>query len=305
MRARKLLFVPLLISFLMLFSVVPIQYAAAAPSNIVATNTQAPVTIDGVAQPGEWSAATAVTVPTAQMTAAFEYNATGLLFMLQWSNGTVFCHTSSCFGGIELGFVNNTGSMGSSLSPTIMILLSPSFKGGYDEFVSQGDVTPATVESQGYKTQSTCALALNGTTFTGECYRPFKLSGASPYDPFPVLVSGSSIEIGFAVGNFASPGQHSATDMASYTLTLGPATTTTTTTTTSSSGSGTSTSQTTSTTPTTPTTPTTTTTTLTTTTTTTKSVASTPATIYGEELAILVVGFAVIMILVLRRYQGS
>ena len=77
------------------------------------------------------------------------------------------------------------------------------------------------MESQGYRTQSTCSLALSGTTYTGQCFRPLKLDNSSPYDPFPALVAGSSIEIGFAVGEFSSPGQHAATDMNTYVLVLG------------------------------------------------------------------------------------
>src|SRR5208283_4390616 len=179
-----------MIALLVLISVAPVQHAsAAAPTVVTATSSQTPVKIDGIVEPGEWNDTQTITIPTAGMTVAFKYNATGLLFLIQWTNGSAVCTNQYCFGGIELGFLNNTAVMGSTLTPTVMILLSPSFKGGYDEFISQGATTPSTVESQGYKTQATCVLVLSGTTYTGECYRPFKLNNASPYDPFPSLVA--------------------------------------------------------------------------------------------------------------------
>jgi hypothetical protein len=88
-----------------------------------------------------------------------------------------------------------------------MILVSPSFNGSVDEFISKGEVTPTPVEQDGYKTQTTCGLVYANGQYTAECYRPFKLADASPYD-FPNLGVGSNIEVGFAVGLFTQPGDH-------------------------------------------------------------------------------------------------
>jgi hypothetical protein len=290
----RLVIAPITIVLIVLLSVAPVQNISAQTATVItATSSQTPVKIDGIVAPGEWNDTQTTTVATAGMTVAFKYNATGLLFLMQWTNGSAVCNNQYCFGGIELGFLNNTGVMGSTLTPTIMILLSPSFKGGYDEFISQAAATPSTVESQGYKTQSRCVLALSGTTYTGECYRPFKLSNASPYDPFPTLVAGSSVEIGFAVGNFAAPGQHDATNMNSYVLLLGPAATSTASSTTQTTASINATSA-----------SSTTTTQITATTTSkTSSSSATPATIYAEEIVVIAVGFSAIVFVVLRRYQ--
>ncbi len=288
---------PIMIVLFVLLSVAPIQQASAQAATVITvTSAQVPVNISAAFSPSEWSDTQMITVPTGGMTVAFKYNSTGLLFLMQWSNGTADCHNQSCFGGIELGFLNNTFVMGSTLSPTIMVLLSPSFKGGFDEFISHGESTPSTVESLGYKTQSTCALALSGTTYTGECYRPFKLNNPSPYDPTSSLVAGSSIEIGFAVGDFANPGLHAATTMSSYVLVLGPAVTTTTTSTTTPTTSGTtSTTQTSS----------TTSTTQTSTTHTQSPPAGPNVSYYWSELAVVVVGFTVFLLIVILRYQRS
>jgi hypothetical protein len=309
---------PIAIMFIVLLSVAPIQQASAATATVItATGAQTPVKIDGIVEQGEWSDTQMVTISVASMTVAFKYNSTGLLFLMQWNTGTGGCVDQNCYGGIELGFLNNTAVMGSTFTPTVMVLLSPSFKGGFDEFVSQGATTPSTVESGGYKSQSACALVLSGTAYTGECYRPFKLNKASPYDPFPSLVAGSSIEIGFAVGDFANPGQHAATNMNTYVLVLGPAATTTSTSTTTSTTTSTPTStNTTSTTPTTSNTTSTTTTTTshttptytttTTTTTSTSTSSQTPlSTLYAEELTVLVLGFSVIIVLVIRKYPRN
>ena len=99
-----------------------------------------------------------------------------------------------------------------------MILASQSFSGNIDEFVSTGPFTPATVESQGYSTQSTCGLTLSGTSYTATCYRPFATSNASPGDV--KLAVGSTVELGFAVGEFNHPGVHAATTMQSYVLSI-------------------------------------------------------------------------------------
>jgi hypothetical protein len=301
------LIAPVVIVFLVLLCAAPVQQARAQTATVItATSAQIPVNIGAAYSPSEWTDTQMITIPNVAMTVGFKYNSTGLLFVMQWANGGLMCSSQSCFGGIELGFLNNTAEMGSALTPTIMVLASPSFKGSYDEFISAGATTPSTVESDGYKTQSTCSLALSGTTYTAQCYRPFKLNGASPHDPFPSLVAGSSIELGFAVGNFAIPGQHAATTMASYVLVLGPAASTTSTTTSSSSGTGSSAS----TTGTQSSSSTTSTTSTTSQTSTTSSGGQTTpsgpsVSNYWEELAIVVIGFSVFLLIVMMRYKRS
>ncbi|MGD0638060.1 MAG: hypothetical protein ABSA72_08480 [Nitrososphaerales archaeon] len=303
------LIAPVVIVFLVLLCAAPVQQARAqTPTVITAPSATIAVNIGGAYSASEWTDTQMITIPNVAITVGFKYNSTGLLFVMQWANGGLMCSNSSCFGGIELGFLNNTAEMGSALTPTIMILASPSFKGSYDEFISAGATTPSTVESHNYKTQSTCSLALSGSTYTAQCYRPFKLNGASPYDPFPSLVAGSQIEIGFAVGNFAIPGQHAATSMASYVLVLGPAasTSSTTTSSTSATGSSGSTTGTQSSASTTTTSSTTTTTTSQTSTTSTQTTPSGPSVSnYWEELAIVVIGFSVFLLIVMMRYQRS
>ncbi len=147
---------PAMIVLLVLLSVGPMQQARADSTDITVPSSTVPVKIDGIIEPGEWNDSQTVTIPTVGLTADFKYNATGLLFLLQWTSGSPDCSSQSCFGGIELGFLNNTAEMGSALTPTVMVLLSPSFKGGSDEFISHGDSTPSTVESLGYKSQSIC-----------------------------------------------------------------------------------------------------------------------------------------------------
>ena len=196
--------------------------AATLPANATTTITaykaQSPVTIDGVVSPGEWNDTPLITESTSGVTYAFKQNGTGLLFLLEWQQSSTFCYDRWCFGGIEIANLGNSGEMGSPTAPTIMVLLSQGFANGYDEFISTGDTTPAPVEQQGYTTQSVCALSVANGNYIAECYRPFQLTNASPYDPFPAFASGSPMEIGFAVGEFSSPGLHEATDMSTYTL---------------------------------------------------------------------------------------
>lgn len=207
-----------ILSTAMLLSI-PALKANAAVTTITAANATTQISINGIAEPGEWTAPS-IDIAAAAMTVTFEQNSTGLFFLLQWQKGGQYCSDQYCFGGIEIGNLNNTAEMGSPTTPTIMVLLSQSLPGSYDEFVSEGDTTPTSVEADGYSTQSTCALGLSGTAYTAECYRPFKLHNASPYDPFPELASGSPIEIAFAVGEFDQPGLHEATDMSTYQLVL-------------------------------------------------------------------------------------
>jgi hypothetical protein len=191
-----------------------------AAQAIIAYRAKAPVSLDGVVSPGEWNDTPLVTEPTSGITYAVKHNGTGLLFLLEWQASSTLCFDEHCYGGIEIGNLNNTGAMGAPSTPTIMLLLSQSLKGGYDEFISTGYGTQTSVEQEGYATQSTCGFRVSNGTYTGECYRPFHLTNASPYDPFPSLAAGSPIEIAFAVGEFSQPGLHAATDMSTYTLSI-------------------------------------------------------------------------------------
>jgi len=327
--------IPLAILLIGLLTIVPIQQSKGASESVkvlLAYKAQASVTLNGAVAPGEWSDTPLINEPISGMTVAFKQNTTGLLFLMEWQTNSGTCSDKYCYGGIEIGFLNNTAEMGSTLTPTIMILASPNSKGGVDEFISTGDVTPITVESDGYKTQSTCGLALSGTTYTAECYRPFKLYGASPYDPFPILAAGSPIEIGFAVGDFSQPGVHSATDMSTYELLTSSQTTTVTTTSATSSSGSTSTSRSstvsgssTSTTGTSPTSSVTATTGNVSTTSSSVTTSSQPsistastlingatsttrqvqvANYYAEELLVIVAGFSALAVLVLRKYES-
>jgi hypothetical protein len=209
---------------------------------------------------------------------------------MQWTE-SIAC--PNCFAGIELGHENNTAPMGSPSTPTIMILASPSFTGNVDDFVSTGEFTPTPVEQDGFKTQTTCGLGYTGGVYTAECYRPFKLVDASPYD-FNFTV-GSTAELGFAVGVFTQPGDHLATDMSTYTLSitnqLYTSTSTTNSTSTvqaSSSSVGTSTTSSTS-------------ASASTVVTSAPSAAST----YAEELLVMAIGFSVLVLVVLAKYERS
>ena len=194
--------------------------AQTAAQTITAYKAQYPVSLDGVVQAGEWSDTPLISISTAGMAVAFKQNGTGLLILLEWNSSSIFCYDQACFGGVEFGDVNNTGAMGTGTTPTIMLLLSQSFKTGYDEFISTAEATPSPVEASGYATQSTCGFTVSNGHYTAECYRPFHLTKASPSDPFYSLAAGSPIEIGFAVGEFSQPGLHEATDMSTYLLTL-------------------------------------------------------------------------------------
>lgn len=287
----RLLLPVALIMLGLLSSTTSVQQARAV-TTITAYQAQTPVTLNGVVSPGEWSDAQIYNITVAGMGVAFKHNSTGLLFLMQWQSASSVCSDQYCFGGVEFGNLNNTQVMGSLSTPTVMVLASPSFTGGYDEFISKGQATPVTVESLGYKTQSTCALKLSGTTYTAECYRPFALSNASPTDPFPSLVAGSPIEIGFAVGEFSSPGLHDATDMSTYVLTLSSQTYTAT----STSSSAPSTSQ---------SSQVSSTSSVQTGTVSTVTTSGPSAATYVEELLVIVLGFSVLALAVVLRYKRS
>jgi hypothetical protein len=221
------------------------------------------------------------------LTFAIKQNGTGLLFLMAWQESAP-CASVGCFGGIEIGHMNNTEPMGSTSTPTIMILVSPAFNGSVDEFISTGEFTPTPVEQDGYKTQTTCALNYANGQYTAECFRPFRLTDASPYDfNFP---SETQCEIGFAVGLFSQPGNHLVSDMSTYVLSITNQTY-------SGSGSSTTASET-----------STTTTSGTETTSTGSSTTSTPSSpsgpsvlYYSVELAVIVVGFSLLVVLAMWR----
>src|ERR1035438_1427334 len=193
--------------------------AMGAPTTVTGYKSTIAVNVHGTYSASQWTDTAVLTDPTSGITFAVKQNTTGWLFLMTWKASPFYCSDTNCFGGIEIGYPNNTQVMGGPSTPTIMILASPSFKGSVDEFVSAGEQTPSTVEALGFKTQSVCGLTVASGVYTAECYRPFTLSGASPYD-FPKLGVGSTIELGFAVGEFNNPGNHGATDMASYVLTF-------------------------------------------------------------------------------------
>lgn len=272
-------------------------------TTITAYQAQIPVNVKAPYNPSDWTDTMTFTEPTSGMTFAAKQNGTGWLFLMKWGTSIPYCQDQSCFGGIELGHLNNTSPMGSPSTITIMILASQSFTGGVDEFISQGEETPSPVESYGYATQSVCGLAFASNEYTVQCYRPFVLANASPYD-FPNLGVGSTIEIGFAVGEFSNPGDHAASDMSTYLLTFSdqtytaPSTSTSTSISTSTSSSTASSSSTSST-----ASSTTSTTSSTSTKSTTTSAAPSAAT-YEEELAVIVVGYSVLIIVVLTKYRS-
>lgn len=209
---------------------------AQAATTIVAYKAQIPVNVTGTYSPSQWSDTPIMTDSSSGMTYAFKQNGTGLLFLMQWSESSP---CSSCFGGIEIGFLNNTSPMGSGSTPTIMILGSPLFTPPIDEFISTGEQTPTSVETYGYTTQSVCGFNYANGQYTAQCYRPFKLHNAVAFDPFSALNAGQPIEIAFGVGDFLNPGGHMVTDMSTYQLTLSSQTYTATTATSSSSTSST------------------------------------------------------------------
>jgi hypothetical protein len=261
---------------------------AIGATTVTVYQSQRAVTLDGAAQPSEWSDTPIVTDSNSGLTYGLKQNGTGLLFLMQWSE-SIACPT--CFAGFELGHQNNTADMGSASTPTIMILASPSFKGSVDDFISTGEFTPTPVEQDGYATQTVCGLGYAGGVYTAECYRPFKLTNASPYD-FNFTV-GSTAEIGFAVGVFTQPGNHLATDMSTYVLSItsqtyaSPSTTssgghqtTTATASTESSSSSTSSSS-----------------------VSTVSTVTTSVPTYADELLVIAVGFSVLILVALAKYE--
>ena len=194
-------------------------YPAHATTTLTAYRSQQRVSLDGVVEPGEWNDTPIISISTTGMSVAFKQNGTGLLFLMIWQQSSTYCSDQYCYGGIELGPLNNTGYMGTPSTPTLMILVSQSW-GGVDELVSNGNLNPTPVENSGYKTQTICGFGPDVSgTYTAECYRPFNLTNAWPQD-FSLKV-GSTVEIGFAVGECKpTPGDHLATVMSTYVLTV-------------------------------------------------------------------------------------
>lgn len=223
------------LALLLLLLACGLSYPVHAATTITAYRSQVAVSLNGVVQPGEWSDTPMVTISQTGMTVAFKQNGTGLLFLMIWQQSSPYCTDQYCYGGIELGPLNNTGYMGTPSTPTLMILVSQSW-GGVDEFISNGNLSPTPVEKSSYKTQSTCAEGIVSGTYTVECYRPFSLVDAWPQD-FSLNV-GSTVEIAFAVGEcYPTPGIHLATTMSVYQLVVSNETYTPIQTTTVSTGS--------------------------------------------------------------------
>jgi len=194
-----------------------LPYQAHAATTLTAYKSQQKVILNGVVEPGEWNDTPLISIRTTGMSVAFKQNGTGLLFLMMWNQVPTYCTDQNCYGGIELGPLNNTGVMGTASTPTLMILVSQAW-GGVDEFLSNGNLNPTPVESSGYKTQTTCGFTVVSGAYTAECYRPFNLTNAWPQD-FTLNV-GSTVEIAFAVGECKpTPGIHLATDMSTYLLT--------------------------------------------------------------------------------------
>ena len=213
--------VPLAVALLFVMASALVTNAHAqtsAPTTITAYKSQTAVNVKSAYSASQWGDTVTVNEPTSGITAAFKQNGTGLLFYLSWQQSTNDCSDTHCYGGIELAYSNNTGAMGASTTPALMILVSQSFTGNVDEFTSTGFFTPPTVESAGYTTATTCGLTVSGTTYTSVCYRPFSTPNGSP--SAPKLGVGTTVELGFAVGEFNKPGTHLATTMLSYVLTI-------------------------------------------------------------------------------------
>jgi hypothetical protein len=204
--------------FVLLLLACELTYPVHAATTLTAYRSQQRVSLDGVVEPGEWNDTPLISISSIGMSVAFKQNGTGLLFLMIWQQSSTYCSDKYCYGGIELGPLNNTGYMGTPSTPTLMILVSQSWE-GVDELVSNGNLSPTPVENSGYKTQTTCGFGVVSGTYTAECYRPFNLTNAWPQD-FSLNV-GSTVEIGFAVGECNPiPGDHLATLMSTYVLTV-------------------------------------------------------------------------------------
>lgn len=206
-------FVVLLLALVLLLASGSIHSASAA-TTLTVYQSQHSVTLDGVVQPGESTDTSPFAEPISGLTVGFKQNGTGLLILMTWQESAQ-CNT--CYAAIEFG-APSENNMGSSSSPYVMILVSQSFKGYVREAIAIGQQAPTYVDQYGYRTQSVAGLSYSKGTYTAELYRPFALSGASPYDQN--LTLSSTIGIGFAVGDFSAPGTHTATDMSTYTLTI-------------------------------------------------------------------------------------
>ena len=141
--------------------------AHAATDAVTAYKSSIPVNVKGAYSSSQWTDTATLNEPTSGITFAVKQNGTGWLFLMIWKTSVFYCSDVNCFGGIELGYANNTEAMGSPTTPTIMILASTSFKGNVDEFIATGESTPTSVESLSYKTQSVCGVTLTGTVASG------------------------------------------------------------------------------------------------------------------------------------------
>lgn len=215
------------VAFVLLVCLSTFPQARSAPTVITAYRATIPVNIEAAYSPASWNDTPTVYEPASGMNFAVKQNGTGWLFYMSWLRQMRMsaCFDEYCYGGIELAGLSNTGAMGTPGTPALMILGSESFPSlagrSVEEFISTGTVTPTTVQSLGYATQSVCGpLTIVASVYTVQCYRPFELTDASPSDPTSTLGIGSTVEIGFAVGEFNNPGNETATAMNQYQLTF-------------------------------------------------------------------------------------
>ena len=101
--------------------ILPVQNVSAQPTTITAYKSQYAVNVNSAYQPSQWTDTSTINVAAAGMTFAAKQNGTGWLFLMTWQQSKIYCTDEYCFGGIELGYLNNTQPMGGSTTPTVMI----------------------------------------------------------------------------------------------------------------------------------------------------------------------------------------
>jgi len=209
----KLLRLLVLTFTIMSLAAVPV---ASAATELKAYRSRVVPTIDGIASDGEWTDTPSFSETTSGASVAFKHDEKSLYILVVFPKSQP---SEKDFFGIEFDNNGDKAHMGSGSSPDDALFVSPAYKpnNGKDAFL-MGFAKQTDDDKAGGTNDVEARMVYSSGNYVVEIRRSLTTNDSKGNDVS--LTVGSSVGIGFTMGEFGKGALHAATDMNTYTLTV-------------------------------------------------------------------------------------